>query len=203
MATGITKLIAFHGVGASGDDFHGLADGWGLRIPGLRVQSPDAPFPFDGGGFGRQWFSIAGVTPANRQERVTEARPSFDAVVTQALSMMGAAPDGSDAAFLGFSQGTIMALDAVASGRWHPAVVLGFSGRLTSPVAVQGGKTRILLTHGAADQVIPSWESEQAAQAFEKAGFQTALRIEPGLGHGISGIGADNALRFLQSIVIG
>ncbi|HVI52812.1 MAG TPA: prolyl oligopeptidase family serine peptidase [Candidatus Sulfotelmatobacter sp.] len=203
MATGITKLIALHGVGASGDDFSGLADSWSLRIPGLRVQSPDAPFSFDGGGFGRQWFSIAGVTPANRQERVTAARSFFDAVIAEALKNLGAADDASDAAFLGFSQGTIMALDAVASGRWRPAAVLAFSGRLTTPVAAQGGKTKILLTHGGDDQMIPSWESEQAAQSFEKAGYQTALRIEPGLGHGISGTGADNALRFLQSISIG
>ena len=196
----ITKLIALHGVGASGEDFAGLSDAWSQLIPGFRAVSPDAPYPFDGGGMGSQWFSIQGVTPANRQERVITARPAFDTVLAKAIQELGAAEDGSDLALLGFSQGSIMALDAVASGRWRPAVVLAFSGRLTGPVLLPNGKTRILLTHGAADPMIPSSESEAAAQAFESAGYQTALRIEPGLGHGISPVGAENALRFLRSL---
>jgi len=200
MASGITKLIALHGVGASGADFEGLADSWGQRLPGLQVISPDAPYPFDGGGPGRQWFSIMGVTPANRLERLIAARPAFDAVIAQALKSLNAAEDGSDVAFMGFSQGTVMALDAVASGRWRPAAVLAFSGRLSTPIALPNGKTKLLMIHGAADPVIAAAEGEQAAEAFEKAGYQTALRVEPGLGHGISAVGADNALRFLQSI---
>ena len=196
----ITKLIALHGVGSSGDDFAGLADDWGARLPGLTAECPDAPYPFDGGGPGRQWFSIMNVTPANRAERVLAARAGFDAVLAQAIKRLGGAEDASDVALLGFSQGTIMALDAVASGRWKPAAVLGFSGRLATPITASAGKTRLLLTHGGADPMIPPSESEAAARAFETAGYQIALRIEPGLGHGISPTGAENALRFLASL---
>ena len=66
--------LLLHGVGAQGADMGGLAEA--LALPGLAFAAPDAPFPFDAapGSPGRQWFSVSGVTAANRAARVAAAR---------------------------------------------------------------------------------------------------------------------------------
>jgi phospholipase/carboxylesterase len=91
-----------------------------------------------------------------------------------------------------------MALDAVASGRWPVGAVVGFSGRLASPLPLQPAmETPILLVHGSADPVIPSTESSKAAAALQALGVNVETLILPGLPHTISAEGAAQAGNFL------
>lgn len=69
-------VVFLHGVGSSGAMFAALAEQWAEQKPGLTLVAPDAPFAFDRGGPGRQWFSVSGVTPANRAGRIVQARAS-------------------------------------------------------------------------------------------------------------------------------
>jgi predicted esterase len=93
---------------------------------------------YDGGGSGRQWFSVAGVTQANRSERVRHARAVFDRVVSGEIEKHGFAGRFDCVAFFGFSQGAIIALDAVASGRWPVRAVVVASGRLATAPEAKG-----------------------------------------------------------------
>ncbi|MNL59224.1 putative hydrolase [compost metagenome] len=94
-----------------------------------------------------------------------------------------------------------MSLDAVASGRWPVAAVVGFSGRLaTEKPLAPSMATRILLVHGTSDPVIPSWETEKAETELKAAGVAVETVIEPGLGHTISIGGVDRAADFLEGI---
>ena len=73
------SLVVFlHGVGASGADLAPLAEPLSAFLPSAAFVAPDAPARFDGGGPARQWFSVSGVTAANRAERVEQARDGFD-----------------------------------------------------------------------------------------------------------------------------
>jgi phospholipase/carboxylesterase len=129
-------VIFLHGVGASGADLAPLADTLFPLLPASVFASPDGPERFDGGGSGRQWFSVADVTQANRSERVQHARAAFDRVVSSEIEKHGLAGRLDRIAFFGFSQGAIMALDAVATGRWPVRAVVAASGRLaTAPEA--------------------------------------------------------------------
>ncbi|RYD21289.1 MAG: phospholipase, partial [Spirochaetia bacterium] len=100
------------------------------------------------------------------------------------------------------SQGTIMALDAVASGRWAVGAVVGFSGRLASPLPLQPAlQTQVLLVHGSVDPVIPVAESTKAAATLQALGMTVATMILPGLPHTISAEGAAQAGRFLAEVI--
>jgi phospholipase/carboxylesterase len=194
-----TSLVIFlHGVGSQGSDLAGLGPLWRERLPGAAFAAPDAPFACDGGGMGRQWFSLAGVTPANRPARVVAARIAFDSVINPIVEAHGFADRLDRVALVGFSQGTIMALDAVASGRWPVGALLGYSGRLASPEPLAPSlTTSVALIHGEADPVIPFAETQSAAERLTAAGVPAKLALLSGVAHTISGEGAELGARFL------
>lgn len=196
-------VVLLHGVGSHGEDLAPLGKSWETRLPETTFMSPNAPEQCDFAS-GYQWFSVAGVTEENRPARITAARASFDAVISSIVRENGFADRLDHVVLVGFSQGTIMALDAVASGRWPIAGVIGFSGRLaTEKPWVPAKDTRILLVHGTSDDVIPSWETEKAQTELRAAGMSVDTIIEPGLGHSISIGGADRACEFLKKLTSG
>ncbi len=195
----VDLLIFLHGVGSSGGDLIPLARDWAGRT-GLAVAAPDAPFPFDLAAVGRQWFSVAGVTDENRPRRLDEASAAFDAVLEREMQVAGTSE--THTALIGFSQGTIMALDALGRGR-HFAGVLGFSGRLGRPPKATIDRRPVLLVHGDADPVIPVDEAMAARHALEAAGAVADFARIAGGGHGIGPEAATVGFGFLQRLVAG
>lgn len=195
-------VILLHGVGSRGADLAPLAELWAEALPNTAFEAPDAPLAFDLGRSGHQWFSVAGVTEESRPARVATARPAFNTLVAELLEKHGLTDRPDKLAFVGFSQGSIMALDAVATGRWPIAGVVAFSGRLPADVsATPAVDTNILLIHGGADPVIPATESVRAEALFTRAGVPASARVIPGLGHTISQEGAGWAAEFLAAVL--
>jgi phospholipase/carboxylesterase len=194
------SLVVFlHGVGASGAELAPLAEPLSAFVPSAAFAWPNAPAPFDGGELGRQWFSVAGVSADNRQERVERAREGFDRVVKAAIAEGGFADRLDRVALFGFSQGAIMALDAVASGRWPVAAVVAAAGRLPGaayPLRAAVA-TPVLLLHGEADTVVAAEESRRAAARLRAARFAVDTRFFPQLGHALSAEGVEAAGAFL------
>ncbi|MCF3642753.1 dienelactone hydrolase family protein [Rhizobium sp. TRM95111] len=197
-----TLVIMLHGVGSNGNDLAPLGHAWKASLPGAVFVSPNAPAPSSFGS-GYQWFSVAGVTEENRSARIADARPSFDEVISSIIEENGFTGKLDRVAFVGFSQGTIMALDAVASGRWPIGAVVGFSGRLASPLPLQPAlETPVLLVHGRADPVIPATESSKAAATLQTLGLKVELLTLSGVPHTISAEGAARAGSFLAEALL-
>ncbi|WP_117190593.1 alpha/beta hydrolase [Rhizobium terrae] len=204
MADPLPKIlvILLHGVGSNGASLASVGKRLAAVLPGAVFAAPDAP-EASSLGQGRQWFSTAGITTESRPGRIAAARPGFDATVSAIVEENGFAGRLDRVAFVGFSQGTIMSLDAVASGRWPVGAVAGFSGRLAAPQPhAPKGTTPVLLVHGTDDQVIPVEETESAAERLAALGLPIDIRIEPGLGHTISGSGAAYAGKFLAKALL-
>ncbi|MCX8961219.1 phospholipase [Erwinia psidii] len=192
-------VILLHGVGSNGEDLANLGTYWATGMPGLGVASPNAPFHFEHGA-GWQWFSLTDITLENRPERVVQARDAFDAVINATLARHQMQHQLDHVILAGFSQGAIMALDALVSGRWPVAGVVAFSGRLASPPPYNAVKdTPVLLIHGRADDVIPCAESETAAATLRELGIRVSSHFEPDTGHTISAQGAADAAAFIAS----
>ncbi|WP_112310371.1 prolyl oligopeptidase family serine peptidase [Pseudogemmobacter bohemicus] len=200
----ISLVILLHGVGSMGSNMAPLASYLGRALPGMAFETPDATEPNDLSDYGHQWFSVRGVTAENRAARVEAVRPAFDALIRRLIAKHGLTDAPEKVAFLGFSQGTIMALDAVASGRWNPGAVAGFSGRLaTGDPLMPAPDTRVLLVHGDADTAIPVSESASAFARLQAAGMDVSLTVFPGLGHSVSEAGLDLAIRHLTRPLTG
>ena len=188
-------VILLHGVNADGADLAPLGAQWRRALPNTAFAAPDAPFS---SGYGFQWFSLDGITAANRFARVVAARAPFDAVLRNIIAAHGLSDHLERVALVGFSQGSMMALDALASGRWAFGASVAFSGRLASPPPLAPAlATPVLLIHGDDDSVIASSESEEAAAVLQKLGVATQLHILRGVDHTISSDGALLAQAFL------
>ncbi|KJV34632.1 alpha/beta hydrolase [Pantoea sp. SM3] len=190
-------VIFLHGVGSNGDDLAVLGQHWASLLPDVAFASPNAPYPFEHA-MGYQWFSLTGITPENRPARVRQARAAFDETLQQLMAQHGMADAWDKVILVGFSQGSIMALDALASGRYPLAGVVAFSGRLSFEGALTPNpQTPALLIHGKVDDVIPFSESESAVARLQAAGVTVEARYEAATGHTISSQGAMQAAAFI------
>ncbi|MEJ5083091.1 alpha/beta hydrolase [Ochrobactrum sp. MYb379] len=195
-------IIFLHGVGSRGADMAPLGEYWSQALPGASFAAPDAPYPFDQGGAGRQWFSVSGVTQENRARRIVDARQAFDETLQTIMTAKGFVDKPQRVALVGFSQGSIMALDTLVTGRWPLGAVVAFSGRLASPKPFKPSlSTATLLIHGGADPVIPPSESQHAHEQLSEIGVNSTCHILPGIGHTISAEGATLAVSFLKQIL--
>ena len=167
------RVIFLHGVGSTGSSMQPLADA--LSLP-FAAQCPDGPEPFDMGP-GRQWFSVKGVTEANRPDRITAALPAF----IRTVESFG---DPRDSLLIGFSQGAIMALHAVAAGM-SVAGLFALSGRLAGPIAARTDWPPITLLHGSDDPVMSPAVAHATETWLRAAGAQPVLQVFDDLGHAV------------------
>ena len=187
-----TLVLFLHGVGSNGADLRPLSQYFVKALPGAVFLAPDGPRPFDGGGGARQWFSVAGVTEANRPGRVEAARPALDALIDAAKAQAKA----DRVILIGFSQGSIMALDALARGK--VSEVVAFAGRLAfNGTPTPQPQARVLLVGGTTDQVISHRLSTEAGERLSAAGVDARVVILPGVPHTITPDGITAAQAFL------
>ena len=197
------SLVVFlHGYGADGDDLLGLADPLAPHLPNAVFVAPNAPERCSGNPFGYQWFPIPwldGSSEAAAAAGIAASAAALNAFLDARLAEEGL----TDAAMalVGFSQGTMMALE-VAPRRAAPvACVVGFSGRLIAPERLAGeitAKPPILLIHGDRDEMVPPSSMPEAAAVLTRVGIETYTHVSPGTAHGIAPDGLGAALGFLQ-----
>ena len=174
-------LVLLHGVGASGSGMAGFAQMLRNEFPQAAVLAPDAPNPFDGGGLGRQWFSVAGVDEANRPARVAAALPALVDWVKATQRRLGVGPAAT--ALAGFSQGGILALEAAALEDGLAGRVLAFGARYAQLPAAAPRHTTVHLFHGAADPVIAATHARAALEHLGALNGDATMDVAEGIGH--------------------
>jgi phospholipase/carboxylesterase len=187
-------VILFHGIRGRGAVMAAIEDSWKATLQDTEFVAPDAPFAHRSGG--RQWFAVD--DQVMRPDRIQAARQSFDDLVSEIVKREGFEGALDRVAFVGVSQGAIMALDALATGRWKVGAVVSFAGLLPLPPMSSSTDTPILLMHGSADRTIPSAASVAAKGQLEEAGYDVTLKLFPDVGHTISSEEAREAARFLR-----
>jgi len=192
-------IILLHGVGADGEDLIGLAPYIAEGLPDALILSPDAPFPCDMAPMGRQWFSLLDRSGAALSAGVRAVAPILETYIDRRLAEAGL--DDSALALVGFSQGTMLALE-VALRRPKPcAGLVGFSGALIEPERLPAeirAKPRTLLVHGDADEVVNPACLPAAEAALATVGVPVLTKMRAGLGHSIDGPGLAMAIAFLR-----
>jgi phospholipase/carboxylesterase len=177
-------FILLHGVGASADDLVPLAQVLRQSVPQAALLLPDGFEPFDAAptAQGRQWFSVVGVTEENRVERVQAVVPTLIDWVRGHQERLGVGAAAT--ALVGFSQGSIVSLEAAAAAPDLVGRVLAFSGRFAQLPEAAPPLTTFHFFHGGQDAVIPA---QQSTTAFEHVaaldGGDATLDIAEEVGH--------------------
>lgn len=178
-------VLFFHGVGSNAQDMVPVAQQFAQVLKRAMVVSVNGAQPSDFGGDGRQWFSVAGVTEANRAGRVAAVMPLFQSTVQHWQEVAGIGVDRT--ILVGFSQGSIMALESTQLQPTLAGRVIAFSGRFALEPKVAPTATVINLIHGADDAVIDAEQSLVAARQLKALGATVSVDIVPDMTHGIDG----------------
>jgi len=183
-------IVAFHDAGASPRQFQEAFNAWQAMLPPAVFYAPRAPLPADPGMGGFEWYSLEGIDPHNRAERLDEGVELARGILERFGSQFGLAPSRIVAA--GYSQGAVMLLGlAVQEGNNHFGQLLSFTGQplpAEIPVAPRAPWPRIDLFHGENDDVVPvgfardlfAWLGQHGANASLFVEDRAEHRLEPG-----------------------
>lgn len=136
-------VLLFHGVGSNARDLLPLGEALALHLATAAIVSVQAP---DTAGRGWQWFSVQGVTEADRPARVAEAMPGFVQTVQRWQEATALTP--AQTTLIGFSQGAIMALESTQLDIPVAACVVALSGRFARQPRFAHASVRTHLMHG-------------------------------------------------------
>lgn len=199
-------FLLFHGVGATSDGMRPLAERLRAQYPQALIAGIDAPYPYDGGTGGFQWFSVQGSEPGDstqeeavRADRVAEALPMFIALVRAMQARLDI--EWERTALFGFSQGATMALEAVQAQPQLAGRVVAFSGRYASQPVFAPEDTTVHIVHGLADGAAPYRPQVEAAQRLVTLGGDVTADVLPGIGHELHELLQEKALEQLRTFL--
>lgn len=198
-----SAVIFVHGYGADGADLLGLSEPLAPHMPDTVFHAPNAPEPCGASPMGYQWFPIPwldGSSPKDSAAGLRKAADDLNAFIDATLEDEGITP--SKLAIVGFSQGTMLALEVLPRRAEPVAALVGFSGRLLRPEDLASdtvSRPPVLLIHGDQDDMVPPAALPEAAETLVGAGFQVMTHVSIGTGHGIAPDGLSLALAVLRA----
>lgn len=191
-------MVILHGYGADGQDLISLGYQWRELWPDMLFVAPNAPDICEQNPSGYQWFPLKVDRIAGRIEGVSNARPVIVNFLMDLWAQTGISP--ANTVLAGFSQGAMMSLHVGTSLDQKLAAIVAFSGAFVPPDGFGSGRFAmppVALIHGDQDGVVDPRLSQEAADALTAAGFDAALHMSPGVGHGIAPDGLAFATSFL------
>jgi phospholipase/carboxylesterase len=191
-ATPSQLVLLFHGVGSSARDLAPLGAALAPHLPRAAIVSVQAP---EAAGPGWQWFSVQGVTEANRPARVAGAMALFAEAVRHWQTVCAVGPEPTT--LIGFSQGAIMALESTQLDSPVAERVIAIAGRFARPPRSAHASVRTHLMHGDSDGIMPVQGAIDALAQMQGLGAMVTLDRFPGLGHGIDRRVVDAVIRRL------
>ena len=194
-------VIFLHGLGSNGDDLLSLAPFFERDLPHTAFLAPNAPFGVQFTYNGYQWFDLWDRTPNQIELGVRTAAPLIADYITAASKRFSAPV--SKIALVGFSQGTMMALQTGLRITKNLAGIIGYSGAMVGLDSFLDEKLKklppVLLIHGAADPIVPLFMSQQAEKTIQSGGGNVRLLTRPYLVHSIDDVGIKEGIAFLKS----
>lgn len=190
-------IVLLHGYGADGNDLIDLGRYWSEPFPEALFVAPNAPQACAQNPAGYEWFPLQIDRIAGRLEGVREAAPVIRAFLTDLWA--GTGLTARDTTLVGFSQGAMMALHVGTALDEPLRGIVAFSGAFIPPdnYAEHAEKPPIALVHGDLDGVVDPEMSREAFALLSGAGYDAALHISPGAGHGIAPDGLEFATDFM------
>ena len=192
-------VIFLHGYGANSNDLIGIANLWIESLPNTIFLSPNAPFECDFSPNAYQWFELTSISPDSIGDGLKKAGPYLNVYIDHVSNTFKVKEE--NIFFVGFSQGTMMALYHLCKRENRCAGLLGYSGLLFENENFKSeikSKFPIKLYHGKKDELINYQNSIEASKKLKKFGFDIDYSLSDDLGHGIDDKGIQLGLNFIK-----
>ena len=194
-------IILLHGFGSDGNDLIQLAKVWSQFMPEALFLAPNAPEVCTTSPSGYQWFSLAALSKAEIDAGVIRASATLNSFIDINLRKYQRKEDRL--VLVGFSQGTMMALQVGLRRPQSCAGIIGFSGQLPNAEKLKTEvkkTTPVLLVHGANDEIIPVKALFNAVSELGAIGINVQWHVSTDHGHSIGKDGLELAEEFLRDI---
>jgi phospholipase/carboxylesterase len=195
-------VLLLHGYGSNGADLISFAPYWQPMLPDALFVAPNAPEELPGSWGGYQWWGLTSLTREAMAEGIAGAAPILNGFIDEQLARHGLTE--REMVLVGFSQGTMMALQVGPCRATPLAGILGYSGMLADPETLaREVRTRppVLLVHGSADPMVPVASMTAAKSELEKLGFAVSSHVSPGLAHSIDQAGLQLGGEFVRRVL--
>ena len=176
-------FVLLHGAGADAEQMRPLAEALHRQYPRAALVMPEGFEPFDavpGGGVGFQWYSEQGDDTL-KALRLTAAVPSLISLVRGWAEKL--ALSWERVALGGFSQGAILALEALQQEEQLAGRVLAFGGAYAYWPQHAPKDVSIHLLHGKDDSELPYPALLNAARELMALGADITADVLPHVGH--------------------
>lgn len=194
-------FVLLHGAGADGLQMRPLAEALHRQYPRAALVLPDAPDVFDaipGGGAGFQWYSEQGDDAA-RAAGLTEALPAVIELIRYWAERLELSWER--VALGGFSQGAILALEALQQEEQLAGRVLAFGGAYAYWPQHAPKDVSIHLLHGKNDEELPYVPLLNAARELMGLGADITADVMPDIGHELHPALIERAMEQLRTFI--
>jgi len=172
-----SSIVWLHGLGADGYDFESIATDLelpeALGVKFILPHAPRRPITINGGMVMRGWYDIA-YTDIGRTPDLEGIRQSLDQIteIVDQETHLGIPPDRILIA--GFSQGGVMALEAITQKPGMIKGAIALSGYLARPgdIPQSQGVRPIYLAHGTQDPIVPFTLGVNARDELVSKGYE-------------------------------
>ena len=191
-------VVLLHGIGADAFDLIPLAKYWALTLKKTKFYSLHAPYPCRLTSFGKQWFNLEDRDQTRILKEIELIKPMIITFLKKKLKNYNL--QYKDLILVGFSQGTMVALNLTLTMKEEVRGVLGYSGGV---ILTKSGKIEIIskpnicLVHGKNDEVVPKKMMETTKIILKDNNIDVDTHLIENLGHSIDQKGLEIGQNFL------
>ena len=191
-------VVLLHGIGADAFDLIPLAKYWALTLKKTKFYSLHAPYTYRLAPFGKQWFDLEDRDQTRILKEIELVKPMIITFLKKKLKDYNL--QYKDLILVGFSQGTMVALNLTLTMKEEVRGVLGYSGGV---ILTKSGKIEIIskpnicLVHGKNDEVVPKKMMETTKIILKDNNIDVDTHLIENLGHSIDQNGLEIGQNFL------
>ena len=191
-------VVLLHGIGADAFDLIPLAKHWSITLKKTKFYSLHAPYPCKLTPSGKQWFDLEDRDQTRILKEIELVKPMIITFLKKKLKDYNL--QYKDLILVGFSQGTMVALNLTLTMKEEVRGVLGYSGGV---ILTKSGKIEIIskpnicLVHGKNDEVVPKKMMETTKIILKDNNIDVDTHLIENLGHSINEEGLEIGQNFL------
>ena len=196
-------IVLMHGIGADAFDLLSLAKHWSTKLNKTQFYSLHAPLPYTLSSSGRQWFGLEDRDQTRILEEINEIKPLIINFLEKKLFEKKLTFE--NLVLVGFSQGTMVALNIGLSMNKKIKGILGYSGGIIltkSGKIIINSKPNICLIHGIDDDIVPKKMMEVTEVILKENNLLIETHLIQNLGHSINNEALEIGEKFLVKYLL-